>query len=61
MKTIRDKDQVLRDVLTMTLAIVLYAVGIYFFKFPTTFPPASPASPLGAATQLIPGISVTET
>lgn len=31
MKTIRDKDQVLRDVLTMTLAIVLYAVGIYFF------------------------------
>ncbi len=59
MKTIRDKDQVLRDVLTMTLAIVLYAVGIYFFKFPNHFSTGGVTGFAVVLAQLIPGISVT--
>lgn len=30
----------LKDYLTMTLAILLSAIGVYFFKFPIIFPPA---------------------
>ncbi len=49
----------LKDYLTMTLAILLSAIGVYFFKFPNHFSTGGVTGFAVVLAQLIPGVTVT--
>lgn len=54
-----DRNILLRDYLTMTAAIVLSAVGVYFFKFPNHFSTGGVTGFAVVLVRLIPGMTVT--
>ena len=55
----RPGHQIIKDYLIMTLAILLAAVGVYFFKFPNHFSTGGVTGLAVVVAQLIPGLSVT--
>lgn len=57
--TRRNRRQVFRDYLIMTLAIILASIGVYFFKFPNNFSTGGVTGFAVVLAQMIPGITVT--
>lgn len=53
------RGEMVRDYLTMTLAILLSAVGVYFFKFPNHFSTGGVTGYAVVLVRLIPGMTVT--